>query len=350
MQSLISLAPPLRLGCWSLILSSCFLSVQAQETGAEAGPSAGAKLERVEITARQTDTELRRRASTAKQVYGREELDKFGDTNVADVLQRLPGVTMQGNSPRLRGLGAGYTLLLINGDPAPPGFALDQLDPSQVERIEVSKGPSASQSAQAVAGTIHIILKEAPKRSQRDLRLSTAYRFEKPTASGSFTYGEKWGDLSLTLPISTFQWRGQIDSESQRQSLADSSTQHGDNRYQGQGLNLAPLLTWRVSEDETLSWQSFVQSGAWNSSTHYNNLILSGSPALEGDSSSQGGWEFARTRLQWVNNFSADARIEIKGGIQASHGTFENQSVGTSTQQQRTLGDNRETSLTQAGN
>jgi iron complex outermembrane receptor protein len=350
MQPLISLAPPLRLGWWSLFISSCFLSVQAQETGAEAGPGAGAKLERVEITARQTDTELRRRASTAKQVYGREELDKFGDTNVADVLQRLPGVTMQGNSPRLRGLGAGYTLLLINGDPAPPGFALDQLDPSQVERIEVSKGPSASQSAQAVAGTIHIILKEAPKRSQRDLRLSTAYRFEKPTASGSFTYGEKWGDLSLTLPISTFQWRGQIDSESQRQSLADSSTQYGDNRYQGQGLNLAPLLTWRVSEDETLSWQSFVQSGAWNSSTHYNNLILSGSPALEGDSSSQGGWEFARTRLQWVNNFSADARIEIKGGIQASHGTFENQSVGTSTQQQRTLGDNRETSLTQAGN
>ena len=114
MQSLISLAPPLRLGCWSLILSSCFLSVQAQETGAEAGPSAGAKLERVEITARQTDTELRRRASTAKQVYGREELDKFGDTNVADVLQRLPGVTMQGNSPRLRGLGAGYTHRKLN--------------------------------------------------------------------------------------------------------------------------------------------------------------------------------------------------------------------------------------------
>ena len=149
MQFLIPFALPRRICWWTLFISSWSLIAQAQETGAEAGPSAGAKLERVEITARQTDTELRRRASTAKQVYGREELDKFGDTNVADVLQRLPGVTMQGNSPRLRGLGAGYTLLMINGDPAPPGFALDQLDPSQVERIEVSKGPSASQSAQA---------------------------------------------------------------------------------------------------------------------------------------------------------------------------------------------------------
>ena len=355
MQFLIPFALPRRICWWTLFISSWSLTVQAQETGAEAGPSAGAKLERVEITARQTDTELRRRASTAKQVYGREELDKFGDTNVADVLQRLPGVTMQGNSPRLRGLGAGYTLLMINGDPAPPGFALDQLDPSQVERIEVSKGPSASQSAQAVAGSINIILKEAPMRSQRDLRLSTAYRFEKPTVSGSFTFGEKWGDMSLALPISTFQWRGQINSESARQVTGTdgnpaSATQHGDNRYQGQGLNIAPLLTWRLSEDETLTWQSFVQSGAWNSTTHYDNRILSGSPALEGDSSNQGGWEFARTRLQWVNNFSADARIEIKGGIQASHGRFDNQSTGAGTQQQRTLGDNREASLTQAGN
>ena len=340
-----------------LILSVGLAAAQAQETGAnpESGPAPGAKLERVEISTRQTDTELRRRASTAKQVYGREELDKFGDTNVADVLQRLPGVTMQGNAPRLRGMSAGYTQILINGDPAPPGFALDQLDPALVERIEVSKGPTASQSAQAVAGTIDIILKDAPKRSQRDIRLSAAYRFDKPTASGSFTLGEKWGDLSLSLPISTFQWRGQIDSEIHRQSLADNGTpidaiQKGDNRYQGQGINLGPVLTWRISEDETLSWQSFVQSGAWSGSTRYSNQVLAGSPALDGDTTNEGGWELARSRLQWVNNFSADERVELKAGIQASRGRFDNQSQGAGAMQQRTLGDNREASLTQAGN
>ncbi|NBT93340.1 MAG: hypothetical protein EBT37_12365, partial [Betaproteobacteria bacterium] len=132
----------------------------------------------------------------------------FGDTNVADVLQRLPGITMQGNAPRMRGLGAGYTLVLINGDPAPPGFALDQLDPAQVERIEVSKGPTASQSAQAVAGAINIILKEAPKRSQRDLRIGLGYRYERPSLGGSLTIGEKWGGISMSLPVSLFQWRG----------------------------------------------------------------------------------------------------------------------------------------------
>jgi len=350
-------APMPRLVTGMVIFSAGLAAAQAQETGAnlESGPAPGAKLERVEISTRQTDTELRRRASTAKQVYGREELDKFGDTNVADVLQRLPGVTMQGNAPRLRGMSAGYTQILINGDPAPPGFALDQLDPALVERIEVSKGPTASQSAQAVAGTINIILKDAPKRSQRDLRLNAGYRFEKPTASGSFTLGEKWGDLSLSLPISTFQWRGQIDSEIHRQSLADNGTpndaiQKGDNRYQGQGINLGPVLTWRMSEDETLSWQSFVQSGAWNGSTRYSNQVLAGSPALDGDTTNEGGWELARSRLQWVNNFSADERIEVKAGIQASRGRSDNQIHSAGSMQQRTLGDNREASLTQAGN
>ena len=355
MKILITLAQAPLLSTGILSFCVCLSAAQAQEAGAnpDSGPAPGAKLDRVEISTRQTDTELRRRASTAKQIYGREELDKFGDTNVADVLQRLPGVTLQGNAPRLRGMSAGYTLILINGDPAPPGFALDQLDPALVERIEVSKGPTATQSAQAVAGTINIILKDAPKRSQRDLRVNTGYRFEKPTLSGSFTFGEKWGDVSLTLPISSSQWRGQIDSEIHRQSLADNGTpvdaiQKGDNRFQGQGINLGPVLTWRISDDETLSLQSFVQSGAWNNTTRYTNQVLAGSPALDGDSSNEGSWQLARSRLQWVNNFSADERIEVKAGIQASRGRFDNQIQGA--MQQRTLGDNREASLTQAGN
>ena len=81
--------------------------------------------QQVEISGQvQSDTEQRRRDPVAKTIYGRDELDKYGDTSVSDVLKRLPGVNMQGGNPRLRGLGAGYTLLLINGEPAPPGFSL----------------------------------------------------------------------------------------------------------------------------------------------------------------------------------------------------------------------------------
>jgi outer membrane receptor for ferrienterochelin and colicins len=91
--------------------------------------------QKVEISAQPlTDTEQRRRDPVAKTVVGRDEIEKYGDTNLSDVLKRLPGVNMSGGNPRLRGLGSGYTLVLVNGEPAPPGFSLDNLSPSQVER------------------------------------------------------------------------------------------------------------------------------------------------------------------------------------------------------------------------
>ena len=319
-------------------------------------PRSGGKLERVEILGKQSsDNDLRRRAQTAKQTYGREELDKYGDANVADVLKRLPGISMQGNAPRMRGLGAGYTLILINGDPAPPGFALDQLDPAQVERIEVTKGPTANQSAQAVAGAINIILKDAPKVSQRDLRLSSGYTLDRPTASGSLTLGEKWAGISVSLPISLFEWRGGNTTTVLRNAPGlDGGTslaqQRGEQFNYGHGINLGPRLNWKLSDDETLTWQSFLQKGSWNNRSTYQNQVLTGTPGLEDDAGFQGSWQNIRSNLQWVNHFSAADRMELKAGLSSSMGSFDGKTIRLDATQRKTLADNADLSLTQAGN
>lgn len=325
--------------------------------GVEASPRApGGKLERVEILGKQTsDNDLRRRAQIAKQIYGREELDKYGDTNVGDVLKRLPGITMQGNAPRMRGLGSGYTLILINGDPAPPGFALDQLDPAQVERIEVTKGPTANQSAQAVAGAINIVLKDAPKVSQRDLRIGMGYNMDRPTVSGSFTVGEKWSNMSLSLPISLFEWRGGNNTAVLRSAPGldaqpSLSHQQGDQFFFGHGINLGPRLNWKISDDETLTWQSFLQKGLWNNRSNYVSQALSGSPGLEDDARFQGGWQNVRSNLQWVNHFSATDRMELKAGLSSSKGSFDGQTLRLGETQRNTLANTADLSLTQSGN
>lgn len=345
--------------CVAVLLAWCTLPSWAQEaqfSGSEAAPRApGTKLERVEISGKQASDDLRRRSQVAKQVYGREELDRNGDTNVADVLKRLPGVTMQGNAPRMRGLGSGYTLMLINGDPAPPGFALDQLDPAQVERIEVTKGPTANQSAQAVAGSINIILKDAPKVSQRDLRLGLGYNVDRPTVSGSFTLGEKWDGYSLSFPISLFEWRGRNDSLTQRAApggdgLFSRALQIGEQSNFGHGFNLGPRLNWKLSDDESVVWQSFLQKGQWNNETGYRNQILEGNPALEDDGGYQGGWQNVRSNVQWVNHPSSDDRMELKAGVSASKGSFDGQTVRLGQPLRRTLADNADLSFTQAGN
>jgi outer membrane receptor for ferrienterochelin and colicins len=319
--------------------------------GDGAARAPGTRLERVEVRARpQSDTELRRREPVAKQIYGREELDKFGDTSVADVLKRLPGVSMQGNSPRMRGLGSGYTLILINGDPAPPGFQFDQLNPAQVERVEVTRGATADRSAQAVAGTINIILKDAPRVSQRDLRLGAGYNAVRPTGSGTFTYGERSGGVGLSLPISVFQWRNINVGEQERQTagsngLPSSALQTSRQDNWGRGFNTAPRINWKISDEESASAQAFVQRGHWYNRNQYDNQILTGQPVLEANNKFEGTWQNVRANAQWNLRYSDDGSVELKLGAQDSKGTYD----GTTDLGRRTFGDNHDRNITQAG-
>ncbi|MBW8893817.1 MAG: TonB-dependent receptor plug domain-containing protein, partial [Burkholderiales bacterium] len=199
-----------------LLLCPALVLAQQEVDRAQSSPTQNNQLERVSVTRQQTDTDLRRREPVAKQLYGRDELDKYGDTQLSDVLKRLPGINVSGGQLRMRGLGGAYTQILVNGEPAPPGFSLDNLNPAQVERLEVSKAPTADQSAQAIAGTLNIILKDAPRVVQKDLRLGLAYASEKPVINAGFTYGDRVvGGLGFVVPISVYQWnfKNELDGE-----------------------------------------------------------------------------------------------------------------------------------------
>ena len=353
---------PLSRACALLALGYACGATQAQDIpggDGEAGSprqQPGTRLERVEISSRaQTDTDLRRRAPVAKQIYGREEIDRFGDSNVADVLKRLPGVSVQGNAPRMRGLGAGYTLILINGDPAPPGFQLDQLDPKQVERIEVTKGPTADQSAQAVAGAINIILKDAPRVSQRDLGVRIGYNAERPVGGLNFTWGERvLGGAALSVPVSLFEWRGRNEIRTEKQApgsdgLPALSVQQAWQPFWGHGINSSPRLNWKISDEESLSVQGFAQDGHWNNKTSYSNEIVSGHPLLEDDSLSKGSWRMLRGNVQYQNRLSDSQKLELKLGGQASKGGFDVQTYRDGGPRRHSVGDNKDRNLTQAG-
>jgi len=135
----------------------------------------------VEITGgRPDDVQERRNSTTAKIIVGREEIDRFGDSTLGDVLKRLPGVTIQGRpgrggAIRLRGLGSGYTQILLDGERVPPGFSLDSLTPDQIERIEILRAPTAETGARAIAGTINIITRGGYTRRVNDVRLAAAF-------------------------------------------------------------------------------------------------------------------------------------------------------------------------------
>ncbi|NBZ98280.1 MAG: Plug domain-containing protein [Betaproteobacteria bacterium] len=132
---------------------------------------------RVEIKSnRDNDTEERRQSTAAKIVIGREELDKQGDGTLGEVLKRLPGVTIQGapgrgGAIRMRGLGGGYTQILMDGQRVPPGFSIDSLTPEMIEKVEILRAPTAETGARAIAGTINIVLREGLRANPDDLKV-----------------------------------------------------------------------------------------------------------------------------------------------------------------------------------
>ncbi len=149
-----------------------------------------------------TETEERRFSSLTRAIYGREELDRFGDEPVTEVLKRLPGVSLaagRGGAPRLRGLGGAYTQVLINGEPVPRGFALDNLSADQIARIEVLRSPSAEFSTQAVAGTLNLVLDEGVRLEPMSGNVSVAIE------NGRVSPG-----LGLRIPLEGERFAGSI--------------------------------------------------------------------------------------------------------------------------------------------
>ncbi|MDR7295378.1 iron complex outermembrane receptor protein [Pelomonas aquatica] len=317
----------------SLLLLSPVLALAQQEVDrAATPPTQGNQLERVSVTRQQTDTDLRRREPVAKQLYGRDELDKYGDTQLSDVLKRLPGINVSGGQLRMRGLGGAYTQILVNGEPAPPGFSLDNLNPAQVERLEVSKAPTADQSAQAIAGTLNIILKDAPRVVQKDLRLGMAYASEKPVVNAGFTYGDRIvGGLGFVLPISINQWN--FVNESSGDRVRDKGLtglrNDGRDRSFGHGFNMSPRLNWKLGDDETLSVQGFFVQNRFRSEGENTtqkvffdpvNSVLP--PSVLDTTRNRGTFQAQRLNLQYNNRFGEDRRIELRAGVGSGGADF----------------------------
>ena len=142
---------------------------------------------------------LRQHDTAARIVVSRDELLKYGDPTVLDALKRLPGVSVVDNVPRMRGLGAGYTQVLVDGSTPPPGFALDNLSPEMIEKIEVIRSAVAEFSTRAIAGTINVVLRRPASKPSSEWRASLGGAPSRSMDSLSGTRADKSGDMSYTL-------------------------------------------------------------------------------------------------------------------------------------------------------
>ena len=152
-----------------------------------------------------------RTMSTAPELeYSVEFFQQFEPTSAGDMLKRTPGIAFSGDvgeydAPQMRGLGEGYTQVLINGKKIPGSGSdravfVDRIPAEMVESIQIIRSPSADQDSQGVGGTINIILKSGASFEGGTAKASV-FRTEDGSYRGStaFGYGGNTKDLSWTL-------------------------------------------------------------------------------------------------------------------------------------------------------
>ncbi|MFO1336945.1 MAG: TonB-dependent receptor [Burkholderiaceae bacterium] len=288
-----------------------------------AGPDA---TQRVEVTgARATDTDERRRSTAAKIVVGRDEIERFGDSSLGDVLKRLPGVTIGGNAGRggqirMRGLGNGYTQILLDGERVQGGLSLDSIDPDMVERIEIQRAPTAETGARAIAGTINIITREGFRKRLNDLKLSVGVENGVASPSLSWTREDKWDDLNYNIALNAWSWRREDESLVTTTSPGREQAEAGQSADHRHGLNLNGRLQWPLQDGGALMLMPLLvysQGGGARSST----VTGEPPPGVEPYDHSSGDAEsrFLLTRLngQWRHRLG-EGRMEWRGGVGAS--------------------------------
>jgi len=344
--------PRLLLTVCAIACSSAWSQQQPQDSDTPAKPVPKSQLERVQVDGRASDEAVRRASTASKIIISREEIERYGDSTVGEVLKRLPGVTTggrpgRGGEVRMRGMGSGYTQILVNGERMPPGFSLDQLPPDQIERIEVMRAPTAEYGARAIAGTINVVLREALQKRANDLRLAVSEERGRLRPNIGWTRNDKLDDKGGAYNLSVNAVRNERYDDARPNSdtvvpsrgVSSHVESVGQNNATNESINANARLQWRLgpggdqfslqpffvvsknrTANEVRQTQSYCDNTAPEADVDPGELIQCQQYDHEVTNSDS---RFATLRLhsQWTQHLDTDTKFELRTAIGGARGS-----------------------------
>lgn len=139
-------------------------------------------------------------------IVSSEGVAKLPDRNVAEAVQRLPGVVMEsdqgeGRFISFRGTPSDWSAALVNGDRMPVAdessktraMNFDIFPSSLVDYIVVSKTLSADMEGDAIGGSANFMTKSAPAKQSLQASMGAGYNAQagKPIYNASLAYGNR---------------------------------------------------------------------------------------------------------------------------------------------------------------
>ena len=258
-----------------------------------------------------------------------EQISKTLDRDAAQVLRRVPGVTIRGEQfIQVRGLSERYNPVMLHNAYAPSvetdvrSFSFATLPSSQLEKMLVYKGPSADLPGDFAGGIVKVFTKSIPEENSLVLDYSTQYRvgttfndfYSQQKNNGHITgFNTSFYNLPASFPSDVKSVSG-TDLETVGKSLRNDwvpqkSTATPDQRFTltfSRRFNIGKVQVGNVS--------------AINYSNSFSNFDITRSDYTNGSSLANNGYldkqynQQVRTGFlfNWAFKFSPNHQIEFK--------------------------------------
>jgi len=302
----------------------------ARAADSSSDANAASRTDRIEVHAHvDPDTEARRASTASKMVFGRAELDRYGDSSIGEILKRLPGITIfgvpgRGGDIRMRGLGHGYTQILINGEPTARGFSLDSLSPEQVERIEIMRAPVAEHSARGIAGTINIVLREDFSKKMNEIRLQDTLEQGRSAPGIYLARSDTVGAFGYNVNLNAFK-KEQLNLVHTTTTGIDPSTgttvleqrQFDQSRATSEGVHFTSRMNWHFDGGDALNLQPFLMQSrnAAPGTSALDQSVGTAPPAfVTANSLSNTGTTIGRLAGNWQHRIDGGGRLMVRFG------------------------------------
>ena len=350
------------LGLWAQVPASSMLQPAQKPVSSDASPDTSPDTRdpaskpvspsvtlRPVIVRANAEMEARRQSTAAKIIIGREDIELYGDSTVGELFKRLPGITVQGRpgrggAPRMRGLGNGYTQILIDGERVPRGFSLDDLSPEQIERIEILRAPTAETGARAIAGTINIITRGGYTKHINNLNLSVAKEKGHASPSLAWSRNDTSGNLiyNFSVAASHNERSNDLVNETVTENLSNGKVNCQSEAVSSMGardgLHANARLQWSGSGGDSFTFTPMV-AVTRNTANSFSRLTQSGDSALatgvdgplydSSSGSSEGDFYTVRLAGLWIHRLDdgSTLRLGASSGQSAWNNTSQRQNI-----------------------
>ncbi|MGI2028240.1 TonB-dependent receptor domain-containing protein [Endozoicomonas acroporae] len=297
-------------------------------------------------------------------VINREQIERAQATSVTELLNQAPGVQIAysgGPGSKagvyIRGTKTAQTLVLIDGHKANTAgageAALQYLDPDQIQRVEIVRGPRSSlYGADAVGGVINIITRKGNGDPKLTLKAGGGSR---GTGDYGLNFGGESNGTRFNLGARLFETQGydrtinKNGNEGDDDSFRNKSISGSASRVFENSVEIGVNFAHAEGKAEYDMACSIFGCSSWNGSptTYFNqtsgNVYIKLPVTAEWDMTFDTGYvkdkrnevdnEYGpsnatneRYNISWLNNYMWDQNQLLTGGIDYSNDTIDSSS------------------------